>query len=74
MIPNTRLWHKITGFLDNDLIVSYVKRTSPLKMPEAGRIFFSEASAAAAAAGTTLLLVPTTLLLLLVIQAASRRQ
>ena len=41
MIPDTLEFHKNTGFLDNDLIVNYLKRKSPINLPKSGRILFS---------------------------------
>ena len=45
MIPETLIEHRNSGSLDNDLIVSYLKRESPLTaQPDAGRIFFGSSS------------------------------
>ena len=38
MIPDNLIEHKNTGFLDNDLLVAYIRANKPLKEPSAGRI------------------------------------
>lgn len=48
MIPANTVEHMITGFLDNDLIVSYVSKTSPLTSPKGGRIHFATAASSTA--------------------------
>ena len=42
MIPNNLVAHKNTGYLDNDLIVDFIGKNSPLQEPDAGRIRFGE--------------------------------
>ena len=42
MIPDYLVNHKNTGYLDNDLIVSYLGQNSPLQAPEEGRIFITQ--------------------------------
>lgn len=44
MIPDHLLAHKNTGYLDNDLIVRYLTKYSPLEEPQMGRIRFGSAS------------------------------
>jgi 2',3'-cyclic-nucleotide 2'-phosphodiesterase (5'-nucleotidase family) len=41
MIPDNLIEHKNTGYLDNDVIVSYLRENSPLSLPEAGRIILA---------------------------------
>ena len=38
MIKENLLEHRNTGFLDNDLLVSYIRKNTPLSVPKAGRI------------------------------------
>ena len=38
MIPDNLREHRNTGFLDNDLFVSYLKKNDPLTLPSEGRI------------------------------------
>ncbi len=38
MIPDELSEYKNTGFLDNDLLVSYLKKNDPLELPASGRI------------------------------------
>ncbi len=38
MIPEQLIEYKNTGFLDNDLIVAYLKKHNPLQLPKAGRM------------------------------------
>ena len=47
MIPNNLIEHRNTGFLDNDLLVAYLKEQSPLGEPIAGRIFLDSSTSSA---------------------------
>ena len=38
MIKDDLLEHRNTGFLDNDLLVSYIRKSTPIGVPKAGRI------------------------------------
>lgn len=38
MIPKEKTHHKNTGFLDKDILISYIRKNIPLKLPSAGRI------------------------------------
>jgi hypothetical protein len=38
MIPDSITEYKNTGFLDNDLLVSYLGKNNLLKLPQSGRI------------------------------------
>ncbi len=38
MIPDNLVEHRNTGFLDGDLIVSYLKKNDPVRAPAPGRI------------------------------------
>ncbi len=38
MIPNEKTHHKNTGFLDKDLLISYLEKNNPLEFPAPGRI------------------------------------
>lgn len=38
MIPKEKTHHKNTGFLDKDLLISYLGKNTPLKFPAPGRI------------------------------------
>lgn len=38
MIPESLVEYKNTGFLDNDLMVAYLQKHNPLRLPAAGRI------------------------------------
>ena len=51
MIPENLVAHKNTGYLDNDLIVDFIGKNSPLREPDRGRIRFGEAGVTLAASG-----------------------
>lgn len=53
MIPDSMVEYKNTGFLDNDLIGNYLKKNSPLQLPQAGRIVVVTEKLAVAASGAT---------------------
>jgi len=38
MIPKEKTHHKNTGFLDKDILISYLGKNIPLKLPSPGRI------------------------------------
>ena len=38
MIKDNLVEHRNTGFLDNDLLVSYIRKNTPIGVPNAGRI------------------------------------
>ena len=46
MIPDSRKEYKNIGLLDNDLLVSYLKKNDPLELPDPHRITVITGSAA----------------------------
>eukprot|EP00095_Tigriopus_kingsejongensis_P006521 maker-scaffold172_size289735-snap-gene-1.31 protein:Tk06521 transcript:maker-scaffold172_size289735-snap-gene-1.31-mRNA-1 annotation:"hypothetical protein DAPPUDRAFT_42388" len=54
MIPDHLLAHKNTGYLDNDLIVRYLAKRSPVSEPQMGRIRFGAASSFRTSGSTVL--------------------
>lgn len=53
MIPENLIEYRNTGFLDNDLLVSYIRKNTPIRPPTAGRIIMVNDMTAAASALTT---------------------
>lgn len=54
MIPDQMKYHKNTGFLDNDLIISYLDKNNPLLLPPAGRIVVVADAPRMASTGATI--------------------
>lgn len=56
MIPDSMVEYKNTGFLDNDLIVSYLNKNNPLQLPPAGRIIMLSEKMASNSSSLTFML------------------
>lgn len=71
MIKDNLLQHQNTGFLDNDLLVSYIRKNTPLSVPKAGRIVVitSKTAGAGEISGGVAISAVGTLLVLNLIEA-----